>query len=226
MRRSTRVLSLMGVAVVTISTGVGSSALAAKPPKTQNALSITANPNPVVFGKTTAIGGQLTGSGSAGVVVTLETNPFPYAGFKKGPMTTTDATGRYFFSQAPMLNTQYQATARTKGGATTSPSVLELVRTRLTLNLGTNRPRRGSLVRFSGSVYPAHDGRLVAVQRRLATGAYRTIAQIRLTHVLDGSRSAYSKRLRIYRSGVLRTVLGSHPDHATGFSPRRNIRVR
>ncbi len=156
----------------------------------------------------------------------LQSNPYPFTGFKSGASTTTDSTGHYAFKVTPGLNTRFRANAATKPGpSTTSTEILELVRTRLTFGLSTYHPRRGQLVRFSGSVYPAHDGGLVAIQRRLNTGAYSTITRVRLAHVIGANRSSYSKRLRVYRTGTFRVVLGSHADHGRGVSSARTARV-
>lgn len=226
MRISKTALGFVGAAAA-MSAGVAGSAVAAKPAPNQNqTLTITASPNPVVYSRTAVLAGRLSGSANAGVNVTLQSNPYPFTGFKPAATVTTDSTGHYAFTVRPGLNTRYRASAATKPGPnTTSTEVLEQVRTRVTLGLSTYHPRRGQVVRFSGSVYPAHDGGLVAIQRRLSTGAYSTITRVRLAHVIGANRSSYSKRLRVYRTGTFRVVLGSHADHARGVSSTRTARV-
>jgi hypothetical protein len=191
-----------------------------------NAVTITAKPNPVVFGNATVISGRVSGPGSAGVEVRLEQQPWPYtAAFKQvGSAQLADAMGRYSFTVTPPLNTRYRVVAKTKPPATSAVR-LERVRIRVSLRLSTATPTRGRLVRFFGSAKPPHDGRLVQIQRRSSSGRFVTVARTSLRH-FSASRSVYRKRLRIFRSGVYRVRVPHDADHATGFSARRRITVR
>lgn len=193
----------------------------------KSALSIAARPNPLVFGIATTISGRLTGAKHAGgVSVTLLQNPYPYTGgFKAVTSTTTSSQGGYAFTRKPKRNIRYKAVANPKqAGPVTSASLQVRVRMKVTLSLGDSTPARGQRVRFRGSVYPAHDGRVVYLQRRTLTGRYVTLARTRLRHVLGGRRSFYRRVLRIYRSGVYRAYVGRHADHSAG-SRRRLIVV-
>src|SRR6266545_6971503 len=91
---------------------IPAAALAAPPSPHQ--LSISAQPNPVVFGKTVAITGKLTGTDSAGETVTLREDPFPFGNFGNPTSATTAADGSYSFTVKPTVNTKYQATAKSK----------------------------------------------------------------------------------------------------------------
>src|SRR6478672_11531863 len=141
------------------------------------ALTATSNFKNVTFGLPVIISGALTGPGNAGVALTLEQNPAPYTGaFKStGLTTTTDATGHYSFTVTPALNTRYRVTENTKK-PTVSNEVGVRVKLRVTLGVNDRTPTKGQRVRFSGSVYPAHDGKVARLQRRTSTGHWRTIA--------------------------------------------------
>ena len=62
-----------------------------------NAVTISAVPTVIRFGRSSVIAGQVTGPKNGGVVVHLQSNPHPFtAGFKSaGLTTTTDAAGKY-----------------------------------------------------------------------------------------------------------------------------------
>ncbi len=195
--------------------------------QTGTGLSIAARPNPLVWGGATTISGQLTGARqTAGVSVTLRQNPFPYTGgFKALATATTDAQGRYTFTRKPKLNTRYEVQARPRPGPNVTSSALQVrVRAKVTLRLSDSTPARGQRVRFSGSVYPAHDGRLVSLQRRTSTGRFVTIARTPLRHVVSGVRSSFARSLTIRAGGVYRAYVGGHADHSAGFA-RRSIAV-
>jgi hypothetical protein len=199
------------------------------PPAPQNTVTITATPTLLTFGRTTAVAGQLTGPNNANVQVTLEENPYPYTGgFKATALsTTTNATGGYTIAAAPGANTHYRVTAKAKPPVT-SPEVAITVRPKVTLRLGDTTPRRGQRVRFSGTVTPAHDGKVARIQRRTRTG-WTTVGRATLvagTPVNGVARSKFARRVRISRSGTYRVrVTPADGDHAAGTSPRRRARV-
>ena len=189
-----------------------------------NAITAAATPVTITFGRTAVISGAVSGSGNAGVQLQLQENPYPYTGNFKNTLTaTTDATGKYTFSVKPGLHTRYQVVAKTSPPVT-SPLVQVFVRYRITFRVNDSVVSRGQRVRFSGFVSPAHDGRVVRIQRRTSTGSYRTVARATLRRA-TGGRSAYSKTIRIYRKGTYRVRLSGHSDHATGTSSRRTIRI-
>lgn len=191
-----------------------------------NGLSILATPNPVLHGRATTISGQLSGANHAGVQLTLAQNPFPYTGgFKAVATTTTNASGGYAFIRAPKYNLRYRVTGNVRRrGRVTSAELTVRVRTRITLAVSDRTPARGQLVRFSGSAFPPHNGRLLLIQRRIGTGSYVTIARTRL-QPFSAIRSTFRRSLRIFRSGSYRAVVLGHSDHAFGASSRRVIVV-
>lgn len=200
------------------------SVVAAKPPA-QNAVTIQASA--ITYGSAATISGQVTGANNASVDVTLEENPYPYtAGYKPTQVkATTDATGRYTMAPAPTVSTRYRVTAKTKPQST-SPEVLVPVRVKVRLRLGDATPSAGQRVRFSGSVTPAHDGKVVRIQRRKRGGGWETMAKTTLVAGTPVGTSTFSKRLRVSRTGTYRARLNpADGDHATGTSARRQARV-
>lgn len=205
---------------------IGVAGKAGKPPKPGKAPStvrLSARPNPVVFGRTVAVSGAVVGPAVSGQTVTLQADPYPLDGvFKPVATGTTTSTGTFTFFQRPGVNTQYRVVAKTKPPAT-SPTVLVRVRVAISLRVSDTTPTRGQVVRFSGRARPAHNGRLVAIQKRTRSG-FRTVARTRLV-ANDASSSRYSRKLRIRSTGTYRVLLGAHADHTTGISQRRTLRV-
>jgi hypothetical protein len=179
----------------------------------------------------TTIAGRVSGTGNAGVKVTLEANPYPYTGaFKPTSLTaTTTATGAYSLAVTPSVNTHYLVIAKTKPPVT-SPQTAVTVRVKVTLRLSTRTPTFGQLVRFSGAVTPAHNGKVAQIQRRTSTGAWRTVASATLVAAapVNGiTISAFSKQLRISRNATYRvSVNPGDGDHAAGTSSRTAVTVR
>ena len=193
-----------------------------------NVLTIAANPRTVTFGRATTLTGRLTGPDFAGTEVRIEQTPFPFtAPFARIGTTTTDAAGNYTFAATPQVNTRYQAEARTRPPVR-SATVQVNVRPRVTLRLSDRTPRRGQRVRFSGTVTPGHDGKVVLIQRRTRTG-WRTVSTPLLrpaTPVNGVARSRYAKRFRVRRSAYYRTVFRpGDGDHVRGKSRRKRARV-
>jgi hypothetical protein len=184
----------------------------------------------LTFGGATTIAGQVSGAGNAGVKVTLEANPYPYTGgFKPTSLTTTTtATGAYSLAVTPSVNTHYLVIAKTKPPVTSSQTAVT-VRVKVTLRLSTLRPAIGHRVTFSGTVTPAHNGKVAQIQRRTSTGAWRTVASATLvaaTPVNGIAISKFSRRLRISHNAIYRVrVNPKDGDHAAGTSPTRRVRV-
>ncbi|HVL95575.1 MAG TPA: hypothetical protein VM266_06910 [Solirubrobacteraceae bacterium] len=210
-----------------LTAAVAAAPVVAAPP--DNAVNVVAKPKTVVFGKSTVLSGQVTGSGNGGVSVTLQSTPAPYTeGFKNvGNPVTTDANGFYSFTVTPQVNTRYRVTAKAKPTVESAP-VEVLVRPRVTLRVSDKTPRRGQRVRFAGVVTPAHDGAQARIQRRTRSG-WRTLKTTTLaaaTPVEGVTRSRYSVRMRVRRDGRYRAfVVTGDADHAPGRSRARRLRV-
>lgn len=210
-------------------------ALGAQPPKTPNtpgpdkgyALTIGAQPRTIVFGSSVVLAGRLTGPVSSAVGVRLErddSRPFGDGFVPFGTVVPTAQNGAWSLTAKPAVTTLYRAVAATSPRTTSAPQRVN-VRPRIRLSLSDRTPRRGTLVRFSGTVAPAHDGATVRLQKRTSTGGWVTVATKRLGD--DGTaRSSYSRRLRVRASGVYRVKLPEHLDHTNGFSPLRSATVR
>ena len=198
---------------------------APKPPKPANGqLSLTASPNPINFGGSTALTGKLGGNAAGGQTVVVEANPAPFAAYKPVATVTTAANGTYSATVKPGVITRYRVTAKTSPQIVSGEALVR-VRIRVGLIIGDPTPRRGTSVAFSGRAYPAHDGALVSIRKRSSTGAYVTIARTRLLD--DGAaRSRYSRAVRIKASGVYQVrVSAGDGDHLAGVSRARRITV-
>ena len=202
---------------------------AAKPPKQQNrSLTIAAKPASIAYSGSGTISGQRKGPNHGGQTVVLQRNPYPFKGFKDAAVTKTASNGSYRFTIRPKRHTRYRTV--TPRAATIYDSVIrstELlvhVRLRVGIRLSDATPRRGTRVRFSGSVAPKHNGRKVFVQRRRRDGRWRTVARA-ITSNATGNRSRYVRRVTIFRSGLYRVRVRGDADHSTGTSRRRAIAV-
>ena len=175
--------------------------------------------SPIVWGRSSVISGGVRGAGG-GVLVDLESDPFPYsdAAFVKEATVPTDAKGNYRFTPMPRLNTRYRVVARTSPPVTSAIATV-LVRIRVKVGVSDSTPKRGSLVRFSGSACPQHDGNLVYIQRRTSTGGFGTVARTKLVDAGDAC-SRYSRRVRVFSDGVYRVKVsaGGDGDHVAGIS--------
>jgi hypothetical protein len=180
--------------------------------------------SPIVWGKSTAITGSVRGA-AAGVLVDLQSDPFPYSDseWAKDLTVPTDAKGDYRFNPLPKLNTRYRVVAQTAPPVTSTAATV-LVQIRVKFGVSDSTPRRGSLVTFSGTACPAHDGNLVYIQRQSSTGSFGTVARTRLADA-GATCSKYSRRLRVYSDGVYRVKVSSAADgdHMTGVSRRISL---
>ena len=188
------------------------------------ALTLTANPNPTIFGGTTTLSGQLTGTGGPGQSVTLQQNAFPYtAGFANvGNPQVTDANGNFTFGVLSLtLNTQFRVITADKKTTSAVVTVGSAVIVRLGVK---HRVKRRHLLRFAGTVSPVENGALYAVQR-LKAGNWVTIAGASL-HPYKSDRSRYSKRVRLVHSGRYRIFVGvADGSHVSNASSSRTIKV-
>jgi hypothetical protein len=216
MNRTTVAISLGAAALA----AVPLAAQAQKPPRQPGQLTLAAQPNPVVSGRSVTLSGKLTGPNHDGKMVNLQADPFPFDSFTNVASATTSATGDYSLTQTPTVNTRYQA----KQGGNESAIVTVLVRPAVRLRLSDSTPARGQKVRFSGRVCPEHDGATLSIQRRFSTG-YRTVRRTTLQDVAGATCSSYKRSFRVFRDGRYRSVIAGHADHATGRSRSRLVDV-
>lgn len=190
-------------------------------------LSITAAPNPVVLGQPTTVSGQLTGTGNAGRAVALQQRPFPFTApwAPVGNAVVTDANGAFGF---PLL-TGIPATTQFRVVTVEKPNVESPVLTlplavRVKTNVSkTSRVKRGSLVRFSGTIRPARAGAQFAIQKRTSDGQWATLAGS-ITRGGGATYSGYTKSVRIRRGGTYRVfVLINDGNLASGIG--REVKI-
>jgi hypothetical protein len=197
---------------------------AAKPPKPGSPdLTIGAKPDTITFGRSTTISGQLRTQDKAGKKIDLQEKPHGENAFKTIQTATTETSGAYSFTAKPGKNTRYRVIARVMPPLT-SGEVDVAVRFKVSLRLSDYTPRAGQLVRFSGSVLPEHDGRIVYIQRRTSSGSFTGVARTTLRDA-GTSRSVYSRRIRIGRDSVFRARVVRDADHATGTSAAKRADV-
>ena len=217
----------LGAALAAILVCAGPAVAAKPPPKPgqpNNNLTIKSSANTVTFGKTVTISGTTKGM-AAGTTIEVQQNPYPYAGFKPtGKTGVVDPSGNYSIPGiAPQVHTQYKVTAKTSPPQD-SAAVTVQVRLRVSFSVSDTTPKKGALVRFSGTVAPAHDGKPVLIQKKTSTG-YKTIAR---TTLLDNGTdtSKYSKKIRVRSNSTYRVVVQSvDQDHLNGTSRSRTLRV-
>jgi hypothetical protein len=196
------------------------------PPSTKNTVGIAALPGTVTYGGSTVLSGKVTGPKGGGVQVTLEAQPYPFTGpfTATGAVTSTGSNGHYSFTVAPRIRTRYRVVAKTAPPVTSVAATVG-VRYAVRFFLSAAFVHRGARVRFFGSVRPAANGRTVFIQRRSSTGVYRTVATAVLRATTSSTRSSYSRRLRIFASGVYRVRIRGHVPYVASNSRSRRITV-
>jgi hypothetical protein len=190
-------------------------------------VTLTATPNPLAPGASTALVGQLTGTNNANRDVVLQSNPFPYTqGFvNTGNPLVTDALGNFSFPVlAVPVTTQFRVLMPQRQDVA-SPIVI--VGTALQVTTRTKRVERhrhSVSVRFRGDIRPAAPGVRVDIQK-LRNDVWTTIAHTRAQSE-DSSRSSYSTRVRLFRSGTFRVVAESDGAFVTGLGRPIGMKVR
>jgi len=208
-------LGLIGPALAKKPTGSGSSTV-----------TIAAAPSSLVFGSSSTISGQATGKKAGGASVELQSESSTGA-FSKVATTTADSTGHYSFKVTPTQNTTYRVLAHTAPAGTSSKLRVNVL-VKVTLAVSTTKPKAGSIVRFSGFVLPAYNGKVVQIQRKTRTG-FKTVAQTTLgaaTPLGTVARSKFSKGLRIRKNGTYRVLFNPADGlREPNTSPTRTLRV-
>jgi hypothetical protein len=171
-------------------------------------VTLAATPNPLPFGGTTTLGGQLTGTGNGGRDVVLQSNPFPYTqGFKPlGNKIVTDNAGNFSFNLlAVPFNTQFRVALPDKPSVV-SPIVVVSVSVLVSTRLGTKTVHKGHKLTFQGAIRPAVDGTPIAIQKQ-RNGKWITVAGTVARHNSSAS-SKYSKHVTIRSGGKYRVYAG------------------
>jgi hypothetical protein len=181
-------------------------------------LSIVVAPSPVVFGEPLSVSGTLSGTGNAGVGVSLQANPYPYLrGFQSiGVPQLTNAVGGFLFPlEALTQSTQLRVVVVNK------PTVHSLASTeRVTLHVTLHvRPAaRHGFVRLYGTVTPAPTERRtrLAFERLTGDGRYVPVSGTLLKPGRGGA-SRFSRVVRL-RHGVYRVLVEAHGALLSGRS--------
>ena len=188
----------------------------------QSGVTIKASATTVTFGGSVTFTGNVRNA-AAGTAVEVWENPYPYTGGYKnsGRAGVVDPQGNYSVTGVkPQMHTRYKVVARTTPPVE-SNEVFVQVRLRISLRVSDSTPKRGTFVRFFGTVSPVHAGKTVAIQRRGSDGKFVTVARTRTT-----STSTYAKRIRVRSTGVYRAVVtAADQDHLDGTSRTRTLRT-
>jgi hypothetical protein len=210
-----RTLALSAVLIAAVP--VAGASAAPKPPAAAGAPTIKAAPTIVVFGATTTISGK-AGAAKQGATIALQRDPTPLGdGWQDFRTATVGKGGGYSFTVPPFIATSYRVVAEG------TPSAGALVKVRP--SVGLSLARSGSLTRFSGSVKPARDGARVSIQRKSASGAWKTVRTATLKDA-GSTRSTYSARLTVRSTGTYRTKLAAATGYLTGTSRERAVSAR
>lgn len=216
----------VGVAATALLALAAGAAGANKPPKkTTTTITLAAKPHPLTFGSYVTLSGRLTASPSGGQTATLQVDPYPFAdtGFADKATKTTAANGDYAFTQAPGLTSRYRVVARA-APTVTSPTVTTSVAYRVGLSVSDSTPRKGSHVRFSGSVAPKKAGATAFIQKRRSDGRFVTVARAPLS-AATATHSVYAKSLLLNASGTYRVRVSADASHVTGTSRTRTLTI-
>jgi hypothetical protein len=214
MRRTIALMMLAGGLAVAVT------AQAAPPKSDTRKITINASPLILNFGAPLVLTGELKGSARAKQTVTLQRDRYPYGDrFENVSATHTDNDGVYRFSRVADVNANYRVRSGTEHA-----EVSVRVHSIPTLFTTTTTPRRGQLVRFSGSVTPAHTGRLIRLQRRNAAGVFLTMRSMPLVPTAE-NRSFYTGLVRVFLSGTYRVVIYYDGNQLTSYSPARRLIV-
>jgi hypothetical protein len=187
-------------------------------------VTLTANPPTVAPGGATTLGGQLTGTNNASRDVVLQANPFPYTqGFLNvANPQVTDAVGNFSFPVLTVPVTTQFRVVMPQRPEIASPIVIVGAALQVTTRTKkVDRHRHSVSVRFRGDIRPAAAGVRVDIQK-LRNNVWTAIAHTRAQHE-SSSRSSYSTRVRIHRSGQYRVVANSDGAFVSGAG--RTIRI-
>jgi hypothetical protein len=191
---------------------------------TRPAISINTSLPVVPFGGSQTLTGQVYGTAVSGITVTLQENPYPFAGFGDIATTTTDAGGRYQFIRPVTMNTAYRVIAQTKPPGT-SATAFSYEQDAVSLRANRSRVRRGQTVLFTGTSAPARVGTPVWVQR-LGRNGWGTVLRTTLAPTTQPTIASFAVRLRRVVPGLYRAFVPGGYDHLAGTSAAARIRLR
>jgi hypothetical protein len=154
--------------------------------------------------------------------------PFP-AAYALASTGAAGPAGEFTFTVAPVRKAYWAVVAPPTATRPREASngFLVAVRRKVSIRTSTRRPRKGTLVRFSGFVspsFPLGPESVATLQRRNAQGAFDNVRSVRLRAA--GAFSSYRLRLRLGVSGVYRVAVPSSTFFSTGASVAVTLRIR
>jgi hypothetical protein len=191
---------------------------------TRPAVSLTTSSNQAHFNSNITLAGQVFGTSIAGITVTLQENPYPFAGWNEVSTTTTDGSGHYQFVRQLKTNTAWRVVAGTKPPGTSNTAFV-LQQDTVSIKASTTRPRRHRTVLFTGFATPARFGFPVYIQR-LGRGGWHTVLTAKLSITPIADTVSYAVRLRHVVNGVYRAMVPGGYDHTGATSSARRITIR
>jgi hypothetical protein len=192
--------------------------------RTRPAVSLNASKRVGNFNENITLSGQVFGTAVSGITVTLQENPYPFAGWNDVSSTTTDASGKFVVVRQLKTNTAWRVIAQTKPAGTSS-TALVLEQDTVTLKASTTRPKRGHTVLFTGFATPARFGSPVFIQR-LGKRGWRTVLTAKLSITSIPDTVSYAVRLRRVVSGKYRAFVPGGYDHLSDTSAAKRIAIR
>lgn len=181
---------MRALVAVIVTLAIPAAALAAAPAR----ITIVAVFDPITYGETAYVNGQLLGEEQGGQLVALEQSPPPYTEWTPILQTTADDAGYYSFKVGqPAQTMQYRTNSQ---GIPSERTVQVDVAPRI--RLAATAAGRTS-IRFTGRFAPALPGQSVQIQRRERSGRWTTVA----SPVLREGRT-FTGRLRTRRGLILR----------------------
>jgi hypothetical protein len=179
---------------------------------------IVGAPNPVVFGNSFLVEGNLSGTGAANHAIALQANPFPYvAGFQTvGNPELTNATGGFSFPFLGLLQNAQLRVVTVGGTVVSSPVVLENVAVRVSFH-ARSAHRRG-YVRLYGAVAPAEVGALVGFQLLQPGKSVNEGGTV--VKAASATVSTFSRIVRVRHPGLYRALIKVSADgaHVSNYS--------
>jgi hypothetical protein len=191
---------------------------------TRPAVALSTNKNTARFNESVTLSGQVFGTSVAGITVTLQENPYPFAGWTDIATTTADASGRYQFIRPLRANTAWRVVAGTKPPGTSNTAFV-LESDLIGLKASTSRPKRGRSVLFTGFNLPARVGSPIYIQR-LGRGGWHTVLTAKLSVTPIPDTASYAVRLKRVVSGVYRAYVPGGYDHVAGASSSKRVTIR
>jgi hypothetical protein len=189
-------------------------------------LAITgAAPNPAPYGAAIQLVGTLSGTGSAGAVIQLQENVFPYTGgfVDYGNPELTLSTGAFTFNViGAAMNTQF----RVVSGTVVSGIVTVQMMVSVTLAGEASGTHQHPKIRFSGVITPAEPGARIAFERLVGT-TWRVVGGTVASAKTVNATVAFATTLRIRAGGTFRALaLPVEGAHNAGYSGTVVVHLR